>query len=1121
MKRRKGFLRAVIVILFIFILFHPQTTQAQKAAQAEMWLASLTSAEGGVYVKRAGQAQWAPVKITEKFFPGDTLRVDEESRAALLFNNESTMRLDQNTTLVIQGMEEETILVRLLNGSASFFSRIQRSLKMFTPHVNGNVKGTEFFVKVDDTGTFISLFEGQMLTENEKGSLLLSSGQSALTRAGEAPAAVAVVRPRDAVQWALYYPPILDFRPEDFPGEADWQVKARKSVEAYRKGDLAGASSSLKGLPEDTGNLNYQLYRASLLLRVGRVEEANAAIDRALKLDPKSSPAHALKAMIAVVQNRKDEGLDLARKAVETDTKSSPALIALSYAQQARFDLKGAMASVQEAVRLSPNDAHARARLAELWLAQGDLDRALDEARRATAANPDLARTQSVLGYAYLTQVKIDESRAAFEKAIALDPADPLARLGLGLAKIREGNLKGGRQEIEVAASLDVNNALIRSYLGKAYYEEKRENLSATQFGIAKQLDPMDPTPWFYDAILKQSVNRPVEALQDIQKSIDLNDNRAVYRSRLLLDQDLAARSADLGRIYGNLGFEQLALVEGYKSLGHDPTNFSAHRFLADTLATLPRNEIARVSEVLQAQLLQPININPVQPQLAEGRMNILQGAGPANPSFNEYNPLFNRNQVSLQASGVWGNKNTLGDEVALNAVYDRFSMSLGQFYYKTNGFRDNNDLESVIYNLFTQAMLTHKTSVQAEFRYKDKEYGDLPLRFDPANYFDTRQDDIIRSARVGLHHAFSPRSDAIVSLRYGNGNFWADLPAAGLNISDEEDQYMGEAQYLFRTDRFRLITGGGYADINKTTDTINIIPDFGTFTDRFDTDVHHWNAYLYNYINYPANVTWTLGVSADFFDDTGNNLDTDQVNPKFGVTWNPFPSTTVRAAAFRVLNRTLIDNQTIEPTNVAGFTQFFYDVGGTDAWRYGVGIDQKILSNLFGGVELSKRDLDVPYIDVSGPEPEYLTDDWDEELSRAYLYWAPLTWLALSGEYQYERFKREDNEGPEAFYKVVTHRVPLALNFFHPLGFMAQFRGTYVDQEVDYLGALYDRTEGTDTFWVFDAALGYRLPKRYGIISLEVRNLFNEGFHFQDTDPANPRIFPDRLILGRITLNF
>ena len=71
-------------------------------------------------------------------------------------------------------------------------------------------------------------------------------------------------------------------------------------------------------------------------------------------------------------------------------------------------------------------------------------------------------------------------------------------------------------------------------------------------------------------------------------------------------------------------------------------------------------------------------------------------------------------------------------------------------------------------------------------------------------------------------------------------------------------------------------------------------------------------------------------------------DVDKDQFNPKFGITWNPFPGTTLRAAVFRVLKRTLITDQTLEPTQVAGFNQFFDDSMLTDAWRYGGAIDQK-----------------------------------------------------------------------------------------------------------------------------------------------------------------------------------
>src|SRR5262249_6217101 len=109
----------------------------------------------------------------------------------------------------------------------------------------------------------------------------------------------------------------------------------------------------------------------------------------------------------------------------------------------------------------------------------------------------------------------------------------------------------------------DPNNALIRSYLGKAYFEEKRTGLDEREYAVAKELDPKDPTPWFYDAITKQTTNRPVEALHDLQQAIERNDNRAVYRSRLLLDAELAPRSATLGRIYRDLASQQLPWGEG------------------------------------------------------------------------------------------------------------------------------------------------------------------------------------------------------------------------------------------------------------------------------------------------------------------------------------------------------------------------------------------------------------------------------------------------------------------------------------------------------------------------------------------------------------------------------
>ncbi len=56
-----------------------------------------------------------------------------------------------------------------------------------------------------------------------------------------------------------------------------------------------------------------------------------------------------------------------------------------------------------------------------------------------------------------------------------------------------------------------------------------------------------------------------------------------------------------------------------------------------------------------------------------------------------------------------------------------------------------------------------------------------------------------------------------------------------------------------------------------------------------------------------------------------------------------------------------LVANQTLEPTQVAGFNQLFDEYNGTKAQRMGIGGDARIANNVYGGVELSKRHLEVP----------------------------------------------------------------------------------------------------------------------------------------------------------------
>ncbi|MGH8583553.1 MAG: TonB-dependent receptor domain-containing protein [Gammaproteobacteria bacterium] len=1079
--------------------------------------------------------RWRPAKLEYPLCEGDTIRVGDHSRAAVYLINEAVLRIDQNTTMRLLDLSEkveERSLLEIIKGAFNSMSRQPRRLTVNTPYLNGMIEGTEFLVRVEDDRATLSVLEGKVLASNAAGSLKLAPGESATAQAGKPPQLRTLVRPRDAVQWALYYPPVLTFRPDEFPPGPGWQGMIRRSIDFYSKGDLGKALDSIATVPGTVSDPRFFAYRASLMLAVGRVDEANADIGRALKLNPNDSNALALQTIIAVVQNEKDKALTVAQRAVQAAPASATAMIALSYAQQAGFDLEGARASLERAVQSEPSNALAWARLAELHASFGKLDDALKAAEKAVALAPDLARTQTVLGFAYLMEVKTARAKEAFEKAKALDQADPLPRLGLGLAKIREGDLLEGRQEIEVAAGLDSNNSIVRSYLGKAYYEEKRTELTDREYTTAVELDPHDPTPFFYDAIQKQTTNRPVEALHDLQKAIELNDNRAVYRSKLLLDSDLAARSASLGRIYTDLGFQQLALVEGWKSVNTDPSNYSAHRFLADSYSVLPRHEIARVSELLQSQLLQPINTTPIQPRLAESNLFLISAGGPGGLSFNEFNPIFNRDGITVQTSGLVGENDTYAGEGVASGIYKKASFSLGYSHFETDGWRINADQDDDIANAFVQLELSPQTSIQAEYRFRDTTNGDLQL-----NFF---RDDVLRNLRVdaetetyraGLRHAFSPNSVLLASFMYQRRDTLSHDEPPGLTALDIKEPnlegFSGELQYLFRS-RYINITGGvGHFSVNREQVlTLEFSPplDFLNFSDTANLDAEHTNAYLYSYLDVLKDVTFTLGASGDFFTaDSTASQSRDQFNPKFGITWEPIPGTTLRAAAFRAFKRTLLTNQTLEPTQVAGFNQFFDDNESTESWRYGGAVDQKFSEAIFGGVEFSRRDLKVPLpvTDVNTGLTSVHRDDWSENLGRAYLFWTPHEWLALSTGYQYEHIDRVEDFG-FGLKEVTTHRVPLGLRFFHPSGLSLGLQATYINQDGEFQRrAAVCCESGTSDFWVVDTALSYRLPKRYGFLTIGATNLFDREFEYQETDFNNTTIQPDRAFFARLTLAF
>ena len=329
------------------------------------------------------------------------------------------------------------------------------------------------------------------------------------------------------------------------------------------------------------------------------------------------------------------------------------------------------------------------------------------------------------------------------------------------------------------------------------------------------------------------------------------------------------------------------------------------------------------------------------------------------------------------------------------------------------------------------------------------------------------------------------------------------------------------ELQYLFNSNKFNLVTGAGTNSVDGVGNITVLqdgIPLPGTIPLSLVTD--QTNAYLYSYITPESDINLTLGLSYDDIERESLQRNTEEVNPKLGVTWDVSQVLRLRLAAFEAVKRDLVASQTLEPTQVAGFVQFYDDPNDSKSTTYGFGIDGRPSRQTFAGIEMQQRDLDIPEIIATDLSTTFKSRE--ETLYLFYLDWLLTRQLALSLQYSLEEIKT-DFDDPTM---LETATVPLTLKYSHPSGFISSAKITHVDQEGRYEDPVSVTYAGN--FTLADLLIGYRLPRRYGFLSLQVNNIFDEAFTYQDysvfrNDEFNfsPKFIPERNIYARITFNF
>jgi hypothetical protein len=546
------------------------------------------------------------------------------------------------------------------------------------------------------------------------------------------------------------------------------------------------------------------------------------------------------------------------------------------------------------------------------------------------------------------------------------------------------------------------------------------------------------------------------------------------------------------------------------------------------------------LSEVLQARIYQPVGVNAARPDAVN-----------ETASFNEYTSLFERPRARAFGGITYGRTNEdlselfggsssglefvnaedpeirAGEAVGtLNG--ERFAAAIGYRKTSDDGFRFNADRSIANYRVFFEAAPSFRDTVQVNLLYGRQESGDLPPRALVGRFTPERFESRLTNVGVGYVHRFGPGSALALSAIYNKTRQTAQglepFETGGGTGVLEGPQL--ELQFVRRTDRTSWVTGAGvFEGETRLEGTV------GPAGEGLESDDSFLGGYVYGRIRALGPVEITVGAALERAEaPTGLLVPRDsqigaaeityeksQLSPKFGISYYAPTGTTLRAAAFSRLSPAIGRIQTLEPTQVAGFNQFFGDPGGTESIAWGFGADQEFGRHLFAGLSVLRREREIPEASCSDPNrfagcagsvaSQVEVRESHDLLGSAYVNAAIGRHLAAGIEYGYEErkfdFTKVNNDG---FFedRIETGHLRPQVRWFFPWGLFAVLAANRTTQEVDQIQDLAssERDLAKARFWTADAQIGYRLPRRYGAVILEGRNVTDREFEYYDREP-------------------
>lgn len=1143
--------KLVVSFAYLLILLSSLFAIKPSAAETISKVASVYSLEGTVEVRRQGNPSWSSLAVGQDLNVGDTVRSGTDGAVAFSFVDGTLVRLSRLSAITFKPvLPSGSPVVSQTTGKGYYFSRgAQNEPEIETPLVNAAIYGTELVVDVSPSETTIDVLHGAIKARNKQGEVALHPGERVTARPGQPLERTMLARSDTSVQWMIRSPFLLhahDVLPKNDPtcSQNCTDEISRALARTQQGKTLLGSLSQSPALfmRSDYG----KLLQGVGLWRSGDSVAGKSAIS---SISPNASPrVKALAILVSGFDALRVGDLESVARYLALAKETSPGLantaLLESYLAQAHGDPERALEIIRSARESFPDIPTFFDREAELLLALEQPRQADELLQTRTIQFGATPMSDTLRGFAAVQRKKFSEASDFFDRASLSDSSQSLPYLGQALVKVRSREYEDAKQLLSRAVHADPAVAQYRSYLGKLFFENEDTPHALEEFKAAIDLDPNDPSPYLYRSFAAVANNDPVAALADVEQSIKLNNARAVYRSSVQLDRDLAVRGAGLGRVFNELGFSDVARIEAIRSLTEDYSNFSAHRLLADSYTSVIDAE-ANLSERRIADLLSPLSFN------------LFNSLGEFS-TLNDYNALFDKKETRNAVRVDWNsNRDQIGAELLATGRTDTAGYLFSYQPYYMSGSRQKAFFGE---NVFRAAL-------QKELSEADRLIFDGTFRMRESqgpNENDYSEDVHIGQARLGYNYTLSPSLKLLLQGEYGRDRErTAELVqrSVGLEIPGEPELFTTDAlvresprqvverssvgaQLLYSARYVDSVFGaeGKYADTDRQEySPVQGFVDFpdasvsGALTTSSAGSLRSGNVYEYLSLKVPRTAHLTLGVAATQVEQdlaevppflSGESLHS-AVTPKFGLVLTPTSWLTTRAAYFESLSTkpVLEDLSSLEPTLIGGISQRYNDPVGTRSRNAGVGLDFKAPNTAYVGAQYLRRNLresfgwvddiasyDGATIQSLEPSSSGFFDNFREtDTVRGYVSLVTSSRSSLSGEALSYLYRDTD---PDEGSSVRTDRFRVGYRYFlgKHLSFNAQ--GTYRDQTASD----FDDPSG---FWLFDTGVSYRFAEQRGRIFARVDNILDRSFTYDQSVGLEAPILEGRSFVVGVAYNF